>query len=101
MTKRLFYLTPRSAHYIVLHDDIFKFNGKLPMPPFSVNDKLLMCLFQVMAITYCHVYAKATRSVCYVRIHAIFTRHLSYPIILHGGTSNEVKICTSLQGGMM
>jgi eukaryotic translation initiation factor 2C len=40
--------TPRSAHYIVLHDDIF--NGNMQK-------------IQELAFTLCHVYAKATRSV--------------------------------------
>jgi eukaryotic translation initiation factor 2C len=40
--------TPRSAHYIVLHDDIF--NGDMQK-------------IQELAFTLCHVYAKATRSV--------------------------------------
>jgi len=40
--------TPRSAHYIVLHDEIFN------------ND---MQKIQELAFTLCHVYAKATRSV--------------------------------------
>jgi len=40
--------TPRSAHYIILHDDIF--NGNMQK-------------IQELAFTLCHVYAKATRSV--------------------------------------
>jgi len=40
--------TPRSAHYIVLHDDIF--NGNMQK-------------IQELSFTLCHVYAKATRSV--------------------------------------
>jgi len=40
--------TPRSAHYIVLQDDIF--NGNMQK-------------IQELAFTLCHVYAKATRSV--------------------------------------
>ncbi|KAF8811942.1 argonaute-like protein [Phlegmacium glaucopus] len=40
--------TPRSAHYIVLHDDIFNGNKQK---------------IQELAFTLCHVYAKATRSV--------------------------------------
>jgi len=40
--------TPRSAHYIILHDD--NFNGNMQK-------------IQELAFTLCHVYAKATRSV--------------------------------------
>jgi len=40
--------TPRSAHYIIIHDDIF--NGNMQK-------------IQELAFTLCHVYAKATRSV--------------------------------------
>lgn len=40
--------TPRSAHYTILHDDIFSGN---------------MQKIQELAFTLCHVYAKATRSV--------------------------------------
>ena len=69
MLTAYFLLALHSAHYIVLHDDIF--NGNMQKYyccqchffPTIVDVLFIYFRIQELAFTLCHVYAKATRSV--------------------------------------